>query len=313
MPLIPGGTNVSYEFVLPLLTLSVDLAATAGASKSGKTNTVGTTSGAKAVGSTGASLNLSVSVKGDKAQLPSDPKAASFPADVKNLTMALDGTVLKLTVDLSQDCGPSSSGHTTIIATSSGMKTIGGTNVLVNLNLFCKGKLHLGGDDDGEEGKSKCSSFENVEIATSGSQCSFTIDLSKDLGDSQSGKAVVIATSHQFKPVPGTDLTCSVMVCKPSKKKEEPIPESSDAALAGCDNIRWSIDGQTLALKFDTSKSFGNSSTGKSTIVASSRGMKALPGTPISVSLNVFKALEAAGKRKAEPTTTKAKKGKKDE
>lgn len=32
----------------------------------------------------------------------------------------------------------------------SGMKTIGGTNVLVNLNLFCKGKLHLGGDQSTE-------------------------------------------------------------------------------------------------------------------------------------------------------------------
>ena len=46
--------------------------------------------------------------------------------------------ILTLTVDLTKRLGPSKSGKTTIVATSSGIQPIGSTGVKLGLNVFTK-------------------------------------------------------------------------------------------------------------------------------------------------------------------------------
>jgi hypothetical protein len=57
-------------------------------------------------------------------------------------------------------------------------------------------------------------------------------------------------------------------------------------------NIEMSVQGSTLTIKVDLSKSFGRSKSGKTTIIASTEGASAVPSSPdtsIRVGLNVYK------------------------
>ena len=45
-------------------------------------------------------------------------------AEIKNIESTLDGDILTLKIDLSKDFGPSKSGKTTVIATTSGNATV---------------------------------------------------------------------------------------------------------------------------------------------------------------------------------------------
>ncbi len=57
---------------------------------------------------------------------------------MKNAALKVDGNKLTITVDLSKDHGPSKSGKTIIIATSSGNKPIEGTDAIIGLNIYSK-------------------------------------------------------------------------------------------------------------------------------------------------------------------------------
>ena len=54
-------------------------------------------------------------------------------------------------------------------------------------------------------------------------------------------------------------------------------------------NIEMSTEGQILTIKVDLSQRFGKSSSGKSTIVASTEGNPSVPGhEEIKIGLNVY-------------------------
>ena len=57
---------------------------------------------------------------------------------MKNMKMELSGHILTITVDLSKTVGPSSSGKTTIIATTEGNQPVQGTDAIVGLNVYRK-------------------------------------------------------------------------------------------------------------------------------------------------------------------------------
>ncbi|GJL50543.1 hypothetical protein [Candidatus Nitrospira salsa] len=58
---------------------------------------------------------------------------------MKNVDMKVEGNMLTITVDLSKDFGPSSSGKTTIIATTEGNVTIPGREEeKIGLNIYTK-------------------------------------------------------------------------------------------------------------------------------------------------------------------------------
>ena len=57
---------------------------------------------------------------------------------MKNVQMMVEGHTLTITVDLSKDFGPSSSGKTIIIATTEGNVTIKDREEKVGLNVYRK-------------------------------------------------------------------------------------------------------------------------------------------------------------------------------
>lgn len=58
---------------------------------------------------------------------------------MKNVELTLDGNILTIKVDLSKELGPSTSGKTTIIATTEGNKAVPGKeDVKIGLNVYKK-------------------------------------------------------------------------------------------------------------------------------------------------------------------------------
>lgn len=57
---------------------------------------------------------------------------------MKNVEMKVDGTLLTITVDLSKEFGPSSSGKTIIIASTEGNQKVDGSDAVVGLNVYRK-------------------------------------------------------------------------------------------------------------------------------------------------------------------------------
>ena len=57
---------------------------------------------------------------------------------MKNVELSVDGNMLTIKVDLSQDFGPSSSGKTTIIASTEGNVTIPDREEKIGLNIYKK-------------------------------------------------------------------------------------------------------------------------------------------------------------------------------
>jgi len=60
-------------------------------------------------------------------------------------------------------------------------------------------------------------------------------------------------------------------------------------ALTLGDNIQGRIEGNTLILTIDLTQNFGLPGSGKSTIVATSRGNVAIPGAGVKMGLNIYK------------------------
>jgi hypothetical protein len=57
---------------------------------------------------------------------------------MKNVELTVDGMILTIRVDLSKDFGPSSSGKTTIIASTEGNVSIPGREEKIGLNIYKK-------------------------------------------------------------------------------------------------------------------------------------------------------------------------------
>ena len=58
--------------------------------------------------------------------------------NMKNVEMKVEGNILTIKVDLSKEYGPSSSGKTTIIASTEGNISIPERNEKVGLNVYIK-------------------------------------------------------------------------------------------------------------------------------------------------------------------------------
>lgn len=57
---------------------------------------------------------------------------------MKNVQMTVSGNILTVTVDLTKEFGPSSSGKTTIIATTEGNVAVPGRDEKIGLNVYRK-------------------------------------------------------------------------------------------------------------------------------------------------------------------------------
>ncbi len=57
---------------------------------------------------------------------------------MKNVQMTVDGTILTIKVDLAKEFGPSSSGKTTIVASTEGNVAVPNRDEKVGLNVYRK-------------------------------------------------------------------------------------------------------------------------------------------------------------------------------
>lgn len=57
---------------------------------------------------------------------------------MKNVDIKVKGSLVTITLDISQDHGPSASGKTTLVATTAGNAAIPGTDVVLGLNAYRK-------------------------------------------------------------------------------------------------------------------------------------------------------------------------------
>ncbi len=57
---------------------------------------------------------------------------------MKNVEMKVEGNILTITVDLTKEFGPSSSGKTLIIASTEGNQKVDGSDAVVGLNVYRK-------------------------------------------------------------------------------------------------------------------------------------------------------------------------------
>lgn len=114
---------------------------------------------------------------------------------MKNIELLVDGDVLNITIDLSQEFGPSKSGKTTIIASTQGNKTIPGRFEKIGVNVYRK--------DTAKPTKGRRSEFKNVSMSVNGDLLLMTVDLSKEYGPSRSGQTIIIASTEGNQLVHG--------------------------------------------------------------------------------------------------------------
>ena len=54
-------------------------------------------------------------------------------------------------------------------------------------------------------------------------------------------------------------------------------------------NVEMTVEGNILTIRVDLTKGFGDSSSGKTTIVATTEGNAGVPGHDVKVGLNVYR------------------------
>jgi hypothetical protein len=106
----------------------------------------------------------------------------------KNVEIEVTENVLTVTVDLSQDFGPSKSGKTTIVASTSGNKPIPGREERIGLNIYRQ--------EGKRPAKGRRSEFKNVTMAVEGDTLTLTTDLTKEFGPSKSGRTIIVASTE---------------------------------------------------------------------------------------------------------------------
>ncbi|MDQ7784779.1 MAG: hypothetical protein RDU20_17990 [Desulfomonilaceae bacterium] len=135
-------------------------------------------------------------------------KASTKPrrAGMKNADMQVEGDILTVTVDLSKELGPSKSGKTTIVATSEGNKTIPGREERIGLNIYRQ--------ESKKPARGRKAAFKNVEMGVDDDILTLTIDLSKELGPSKSGKTIIVASTGGNQLVLGREEKIGLNVYK---------------------------------------------------------------------------------------------------
>jgi hypothetical protein len=125
---------------------------------------------------------------------------------MKNVEMELSGDILMMTVDLTKDFGPSKSGKTIIVASTEGNKSAPGRDEKIGLNIYRQES------NKGKIGKRR--SFKNVELELQGETLRITVDLSKELGPSKSGKTTIIASTEGNQTIFGREEKIGLNVYK---------------------------------------------------------------------------------------------------
>ncbi|MGC8605663.1 MAG: hypothetical protein ACP5VS_18520 [Desulfomonilaceae bacterium] len=130
----------------------------------------------------------------------------SMSQRMKNVELSVQGDILTISVNLSREFGPSKSGKTIIVASTEGNKTIPGRNEKVGLNVY----KELGAGN--KTGNQK--SFKNMEMQVDDDNMIVTVNLSKELGPSKSGKTIIIGSTGGNQLVYGRSEKVGINVYK---------------------------------------------------------------------------------------------------
>jgi hypothetical protein len=122
--------NVEFSVQSETLTIKVDLSKEFGPSKSGKTIIVASTEGNKTVSGRNEKVGLNVYKELGAA------KKSGNKASFKNMEMQVSDDSLTITVDLSQELGPSKSGKTIIIGSTGGNQLVYSRSEKIGLNVY---------------------------------------------------------------------------------------------------------------------------------------------------------------------------------
>jgi hypothetical protein len=120
-----------------------------------------------------------------KVRKPASPRTVK---GMKNIVMKVDGDMLTMTIDLSEEFGPSKSGKTTIVASTEGSKSIPGMDHRIGMTVYRV--------SSGRAQKGSRNSFKNVLMDVEGSTLTVTVDLTKEYGASKSGKTLIVASTE---------------------------------------------------------------------------------------------------------------------
>jgi hypothetical protein len=142
--------------------------------------------------------------------------------------------------------------------------------------------------------------MDNLELKMKGDTLELVFDNTKEFGLSKTGKTIIVATSRGGRRIDGTDLNFTMSAYKFPDSKAT-VKYKSKRKLKDVQNIAISITDDITTLTIDMSQDFGTSASGKSTIIASSRGNKRLESTNIYYGLNVYKMLKKKIERARAP------------
>ncbi len=130
----------------------------------------------------------------------------------------------------------------------------------------------------------KTKKLDNIKTEIKGNNLILKFNITKELGKSSTEKTIIVANSHGEAQIKDTDLNFGMYAFKYETKKD--VRDKKPEAMQ---NIDVKLGGNTAVIKVDMRRNFGPSSTGKSTIVASSRGNKLIKDSGIYFGLNVYK------------------------
>ncbi len=126
--------------------------------------------------------------------------------------------------------------------------------------------------------------MDNVILEMRGKKMVIKFDLTTELGPSAKGKTILVANSKGGRRIEGTDISFGLIAYKYPEQHRFKAKQKREFY-----NIDVQVEGDIVKLTIDITKDFGLSSTGKSVIIASSRGNQPIEGTYILFGLNVYK------------------------
>jgi len=138
--------------------------------------------------------------------------------------------------------------------------------------------------------------MDNIAYEVKDKKLLLKFNTTKDYGKSTSGKTIIVANSHGTKRIKGTEFLLGMIAYKYPEKKE-----ISPKKRPEMQNIEVRVKGKNVTLTIDLEQEYGHSHTGKSIIIASSRGNRPIEDTGVIVGVNIFKKQKKAPKGDRKP------------
>jgi len=314
---LPGARNVLVGFFGTIIRIAFDAAQDYGPSSSGRTRSIASSCGNRSLGTSGLAVCINAWYKESR---PANPKVLAdglggyLGSNIKGMCQ---GTFAIFSVDLSVDGAPGAGARVSkTIATSNGNHHIGESNVAVSMLIYVtKGNtLDLSGlptttslsvgpwpGPNWEVTVQECIVFIDVDYS-SVNEGSTQLKEKKNEGKNGVKKAKVVAEHGSFPMAlgdAGVNLTFQVSTCDDAiEVKEEtkdwmPIGSlKKDGAVHK--GVYFRCCKGKLFFKLDPNGDFGTSTSGLSSVVATTAGRVSIPGTNMLGMINAFRKIDGA-------------------